>query len=452
MSCHELQSQLMDLLDGRLDAPSELRVHAHLEGCEDCREHVATWSALVPAMRGLAPAPPTPLQQRRMEAQIERRLGEEQARPRAARRIPAARKVWLGASAAALVAAAFAAVIGLRPPRPAAFALVTSRQGTSALGVGSSVAVPEGDEVTLALASGASLEVWGAAALELGGDAAHVALHLAKGKMFAEVVHRRPEQTFTVEVPGGKIEVRGTRFTVFAGADASWVDVERGQVLVWDASGEQTVSAHERHVFKRAVPAPVAPPPAPPATSAQQPPPASASCTQVDCRRTTHLVREAMRRRDYKQAVALIDATLHQKSCSSRSLPCRDELGYLHAETLRLAGHLDEAVTIYQSLDRDGAPPEMRQNALYAAAQLERRLGRLGPSRADYEAALAAFPRGVLREEAMLGAMEAADEAADVNRALAAAGRYLAAFPTGLGAARAKRIESLHRTPRDTAP
>ena len=40
MSCFSTESELVDLLDGRLDAARELAVHAHLEGCADCRRRV----------------------------------------------------------------------------------------------------------------------------------------------------------------------------------------------------------------------------------------------------------------------------------------------------------------------------------------------------------------------------------------------------------------------------
>ena len=37
MTCFNTESELVDLLDGRLDAAHELAVHAHLETCADCR-------------------------------------------------------------------------------------------------------------------------------------------------------------------------------------------------------------------------------------------------------------------------------------------------------------------------------------------------------------------------------------------------------------------------------
>jgi outer membrane protein assembly factor BamD (BamD/ComL family) len=82
----------------------------------------------------------------------------------------------------------------------------------------------------------------------------------------------------------------------------------------------------------------------------------------------------------------------------------------------------------------------MRQNALYAAAQLERRRGRSADARADYERALEVAPHGALHEEALIGAMETAELAGEAVRARALAKRYLEAFPRGLSAANARRV------------
>ncbi|MCA1665766.1 MAG: hypothetical protein LC659_16105 [Myxococcales bacterium] len=107
---------------------------------------------------------------------------------------------------------------------------------------------------------------------------------------------------------------------------------------------------------------------------------------------------------------------------------------------MRASGRLDEAVAAYKMLDRRDAPSATRQNALYAAAQLERRLRKLDAARTDFDRALAAAPSGALREEAMLGAMEVADQAGDRSGAIAAARRYLDAFPEGISASQARRI------------
>jgi outer membrane protein assembly factor BamD (BamD/ComL family) len=126
--------------------------------------------------------------------------------------------------------------------------------------------------------------------------------------------------------------------------------------------------------------------------------------------------------------------------CERSAGACEDELGYLNAEALNQAGRLDDAATAYRALDRRGAPAAMRQNALYAAAVIERRQGRPAAAAADFERALAAAPRGALHEDALVGAMESARVAGDEARARGLAARYLRDFPRGLAARAARRL------------
>ena len=126
--------------------------------------------------------------------------------------------------------------------------------------------------------------------------------------------------------------------------------------------------------------------------------------------------------------------------CEGSAADCEDELRYLNAEALNQAGRLDDAVAAYRALDRRVAPSAMRQNALYAAAQIERRQGHVAAAAADFERALAAAPRGALHEDALVGAMESARAAGDTARARALAARYLEEFPRGLGAPAARKL------------
>jgi tetratricopeptide (TPR) repeat protein len=143
------------------------------------------------------------------------------------------------------------------------------------------------------------------------------------------------------------------------------------------------------------------------------------------------------------RAVDIVDETRGTFENCAPTSRCLDELGYLRAEALRQAGRLDSAVAAFKSLNRPGATRAMRQNALYAAAQLERKLGRGEDARQSLERAYAANPDGALSEEALSGLLEL-PENTDTN-ARVAAERYLARFPQGMAAARARRI--LARTP-----
>jgi len=450
MTCREVQDAFVDLHDGRLDPANELRVHAHLESCAHCREHAASWNALLPAMRALVPPPPTPMRARRMEMEIERRLAEPvalAARPR--RRWPLYAVPFAVAAAAALVLWLSPrqhepTVVASAPPSvapaPPAFAVLTSTEQPAGerLAAGSRVVLPTGRRATLTLSSLASLALVGPAELTLGGDDQHVMLALDAGRLEAEVAHRQPGQTFVVAFPQGRVEVRGTRFVVMAKPAGSWVRVDEGRVAVFDHDGgEWSVGAGETHDFAvPRVPAPVRP-------AAPQPRHVCAS-PPVSCGPLTQAVRVAIRGGAYERAESLIEPALRPRP-NCRPLVCRNELGYLRAEALRQSGRLDEAVAAYKMLDHRDAPSETRQNALYAAAQLERRLGKLAAARSDFDRALLAAPGGALREEAMLGAMEAADRAGDHVGAVAAARRYLDAFPRGIGAAQARRMVASER-------
>jgi ferric-dicitrate binding protein FerR (iron transport regulator) len=456
MRCFASESELVSMLDGRLDAAHELAVHAHLETCADCRARAALWGSLVPVMRGLAPEPPGPLRMRRMEVDIERRLAE---RP-VPRRAPGRALAW-GGLAVAAAAAAVVLVARLRggeaPPGPTATltARVASIAGTAhaggvALRTGGAVAADQpididpGGAATLALAD-AAVTIAGPARLTVAGDVAHVALGLDHGTLTAHVAHRGPGATFAVKTREARVEVRGTRFSVEAGIGRSTVAVQEGRVAVFATDGaERDVAAGERvsvggTTFVDGEPqAPARE--APPAPEALRP----CEGSGPSCDTTARDARASMRAGNPGRALRLVEAAMAARLDCADASPgassCHDELRYLRAEAMRQDGRLDAAVTAYKALDHHGAPAAMRQNAFYAAAQLEARLGQPAAARVDFERALAAAPAGALREEALIGAMDSAAAAGETSRAAELASRYLAAFPAGLGATRARAL------------
>ncbi len=448
MSCRDFEALLVEQQDGRLDPATEVRLESHLESCAACRERASMWRALVPAMRQAAPPAPSAMRARRMEVEIERQLAGA-APPRAR---PVRRLAWIGSLTTAAVAAALLFTFWPRrspvpvvTPEPPAFATVTAATGPgpvvgARLAAGAQLAVPESAELALQLSALAKLRVVGPASLAIGGEPSHVRVTLATGRVEAEVAHRRAQETFVIEMPDGRVEVRGTRFAVVASPTGSSVRVDEGRVAVFDRQGgEHAVSAGETYTL-----------PGPATAHNTEEPPARAreqcNTPPVDCARVISSARRSMRTRDYSGALALLERASGVRSGCPRP-SCAGEIGYLRAEALRLAGQLESAVTAYRALDGAGALPATRQNARYAAAQLERRLGRISDARADYEAALRVLPMGALREEAMLGAMEMSDKLGDAPAALTAARRYLAAFPTGLGAAQARSIASRGSSP-----
>jgi ferric-dicitrate binding protein FerR (iron transport regulator) len=457
MKCFDTEAELVTMLDGRLDATRELAVHAHLESCAECRRRAELWGQLAPIMRRLAPAPPSPLRARRMEVEIERLLAQ---RP-APRRAPATRVVGWGALA---VAAAAAVVLvarfragegrphdaGVRISARVTSVVGAARAGGAELRAGSTVAVGAPIDVdaagaaTLELA-GASVTIDGPAQLTVTGEIAHVVLGLDRGTLTASVSHRAADATFAVMTGEGRVEVRGTRFSVQAEPRRSTVAVQEGRVAVFARDGsERAVAAGERVALGAtgfvAAASEEPAPPAPASTAASTPCESSGPSCDVTARRA----RASMRTGNAAGALRLVEgamaARLDCTDSSASSSSCRDELRYLRAEALRQEGRVDAAVAAYKALDHRAAPAPMRQNAFYAAAQLEQRLGRHAAARADFERALAAAPSGALREEALLGAMDSAAAARETDRAAELAARYLASFPAGLGAARARSL------------
>ena len=159
-----------------------------------------------------------------------------------------------------------------------------------------------------------------------------------------------------------------------------------------------------------------------------------------------------MREGNAARALRLVEAAMAARldcpDAASGASSCHDELRYLRAEALRRDGRFDAAVTAYKALDHRAAPAATRQNAFYAAAQLEQRLGRSAAARADFERALAAAPAGALREEALMGAMDSAAAGGETGRAAELARRYLSDFPSGLGATRARALAASPSTSR----
>jgi ferric-dicitrate binding protein FerR (iron transport regulator) len=455
LRCADVEARFVDVVDGRLDPADSVRFHSHIEGCAVCRERAALWRALVPRLREAVPPGPGPMATRRMQVEIERRRGGAVAESPARRWRP-----WW-APAIGLCAAAAAVAIWVRAGRAPerahviGYAAFTRVAGGARIGdrapapamrvpAGAPIALSAGAAVELALDGGAALRAEGPARLALEGSVRDVVVRLAEGALAAEVTHRQANETFAVITGDARVEVRGTKFLVRASGAGTHVEVAEGRVAVRLADGRTSlVSAGGS--FDTAVPqeetAP--PPPSEPADSA----PAidrSRACADIAraCQATARAARAGMRGGDPERALRLIaDARRGGDAvCPGGAGACDDELGYLHAEALNQAGRLDDAVTAYRTLDRRGAPSAMRQNALYAAAQIERRQGRPAAAAADFERALAAAPRGALHEDALVGAMESARAAGDLPRARALAARYLDESPRGLAAPSARKL------------
>ena len=471
LTCADTEARLVDVTDGRLDPSVEVRVHAHLESCATCRAKAELWWALVPRMRALSPPPPAELGARRIEVAVLRSLQSEGA----IEAKPGHR--WRSVTAAAVVVTAAAALlvwlrVGKPSPRLAdggAAARVSRIAGAvtsdgralgadGALPFGGRLEVAAAGEAELRMDRGSVLRLRGPARLALQGTARQVLVRLEEGALEAEVAHRLPDETFAVWVREFVVRVRGTRFVVDSNAAGAAVRVQDGLVAVELADGStRLVGAGQEQVVPAIAIGEAAPaaPLDPPAARAplEAPPVGSAVAVQAlscpaavrRCEGTARGVRSHMREGDDDEALRLLGGATRlarevAPGCARELAPCTDELGYLRAEALRASGRIDEAVGAYVALNRPTAPAAMRQNALYAAAEMERRRGRPRVARRYYEGALGAAPRGALREEALIGSMECAAAAGDTAQAAMLARRYLAAFPAGRASGAADRL------------
>jgi tetratricopeptide (TPR) repeat protein len=462
VNCTEVEARLVDVVDGRLDPVATVRLHAHIEGCPACRTRAAFWRAAVPKMRALAPAGPEAMSIRRMQVEIERLVGAEAASPapRASWRWPRlfvpATLTLVGAAAVLLALRAPSKPLAPGPAAETGYATLTRVTGALTIGGRAQAAaarLPADREIVLAAATeaelsldrGSTLRIDGPARLRLGGTARAVEVRLDAGTLAAAVAHRVAGETFAVATPDLRVEVRGTKFAVVATPIGSSVRVSEGRVAVRFSDGsERPVAAGESAAW----PVPAAPPPAAalpvPGTAAAEPRPACGAVVRA-CEEAGRAARRSMRSGDAAHALRLIaagghDARTPDATCASSLTACEDELRYLRAEAFRQQGELDDAVAAYHQLDRHGAPAAMRQNALYAAAQIEQRQGHKVRAHSDYEKALGAAPEGALREEALVGSMESAAALGDTARARQLARRYLATFPSGLRVATARRL------------
>jgi hypothetical protein len=392
-----------------------------------------------------------------MQVEIERLVGAEVATPapRASWRWPRlfvpATLTLVGAAAVLLALRAPSKPLAPGPPAETGYATLTRVTGALTIAGQAQAAaarLPADREIVLAVATeaelsldrGSTLRLEGPARLRLGGTARAVEVRLETGRLDASVAHRMAGETFAVATPELRVEVRGTKFAVVATPAGSSVRVSEGRVAVRFADGsERPVAAGESASW----PLPPAAALPIPGTAAEARP--NCGAIMRACEEAGRAARRSMRSGDAARALRLIvagsrDARDPSGTCAPSLTACEDELRYLRAEAFRQEGSLDEAVTAYHQLDRRGAPAAMRQNALYAAAQIEQRQGQKAQAHSDYEKALGAAPEGALREEAMVGSMESAAALGERARARKLARRYLETFPSGLRVATARRL------------
>jgi ferric-dicitrate binding protein FerR (iron transport regulator) len=448
-ACKKAQTLLFEKADGRLAGDERAQVDAHLAICPHCQQTFASWSSALPRLRGLAKhaeeAEISAVSLRRMEGEILRGL-QVAARPRSRRTL-----VW--ALAAGLVLAVGAGSWSMRTPIAQPFARIQTTWGRvtlsgvamtkgAAMGPGGVLEIAAEGEAAFVVGRETEVRLAGPGRVAFDGTTKEPRLRLDSGQVFVHVAHRKADEHFRVDTADGRVEVRGTRFVVGYSGRGSYVHVDEGVVMAFrhDEPKGYAVGAGETFAFNVDQPAPSALP------AADTKPPEPQACAGAVCEQGAALIRKTMRAGNHLRALEMVDEALAQVDRCLPTARCLDELGYLRAEALRQAGRLDGAVVAFKSLNRAGATRAMRQNALFAAAHLERRLGRNADARQSLERAYAANPDGALAEEALAGLLDLFDSTS--AGAKAAAERYMARYPQGMAAARARRILSPPLQPR----
>ena len=446
-ACKETQALLFEKVDGRVDAELRAKMDAHLAICPHCKQAFAVWTGALPRLRSLSSDEISAVSLRRMENEVLRQLHGTAA--------PRSRRTLWFALAAGLVLAAGVGMLSLRSATPQPFARIQTLWGRvtlsgvamtkgAAMGPGGLLEIAAEGEAAFLVGRAADVRLVGPGRLAFEGTTRNPRLRLESGRVLVQVAHREADETFAVTTAHGRVEVRGTRFVVGYATHGSYVHVEEGEVAAFrpGVAAPFAVKAGDTFMFEPEVPVGSAPTPA----IAPPPPAEPRLCSKANCGEEGARARKAMRAGNPTRAIEVVDGALGRGAECPPTSRCLDELGYLRAEALRQAGRLDAAVTAYKSLSRAGATRAMRQNALYAAAQIERRLGRPEDARQSLERAYAAYPNGALGEEAMAALLDLLD--ATGADARPTADRYLARYPQGIVAARARRILSRTSRPR----
>lgn len=439
-ACKRTQALLFESADGRTGPSVQSELDAHLAVCRHCKQVFVTWTDSLPRLRGLPVEEPSAVTVRRMENEVMRQM----------ERVPAPehrslRPLCFAVAAGILVAAGVGAM-ALRPVQAplarieALWGHVTlsgvAMSAGAAIAAGGTLEISDEGEASFVVGRESQVRLQGPGRLRLVGTARQPKLRLDSGRLSVEIAHRRVEETFAVATAHGHVEVRGTRFVVGYGVHGSYVHVEQGEVAAYRAGVAEPFAVKTGETFELVAPPEVPPLPVEARGTDAEP----ARCSPTNCAGAALQARKAMRRGTPARAVELVDEILDKTTGCPPVVRCLDELGYLRAEGLSRAGRTEAAVAAYRSLNRPGATRAMRQNALYAAGLLERKLGRLPDARQSFEQALAASPDGGLAEESLAALLELAPAGAPEARA--AAERYLARYPRGMAAARARRILS----------
>lgn len=317
-------------VDGRLDPSERASFERHAEGCRECQDELASLRALVERIAALPVPERTELERRRQRTELQRR-----AHQALVTRAPAT-NLRLAFAAVLVVCLSIVTVFALRRPKAPAFEVVDLAQAEWSL---------ESRDAT----SRVKLR---------GGTASFHVEHLQGGARFV------------VELPDGRIEVRGTRFVVnvVLGHTRSVV-VTEGTVLLQVPGFDGLLQAGERW----------------PAVSA---PPPSASTTIVDAAPAT------------LPSASIAPAPV--SSPSSIASPSKPLPGprFADAMTAFSSGDYARADQLFAGFVRDFPGDARAEDAMFLRAESRSRLGDKAGAALLARRYLDSYPNGLRRPEA----------------------------------------------------
>ncbi len=281
-------------------------------------------------------------------------------------------------------------------------------------------ALPDGSRVSL-LSGGSRVEV-------LEQTAVLVRTQLGAGSARFDVRHDA-SRVFEVESGDVKVRVLGTAFSMVRDGLLTRVAVERGAVRVQWTGGEAFLSAGQSGLYP--------PPSAADARDATKAPAEPLSDL------AGNVAEEASSWRRLAKRGAYVDAYKALGSAASASKSVRDEPTdlMLAADVARLSRHPGEA-TRYLARVSDGFPRDKR--AALAAFTLGRvlleDLGQPGRAADAFRRAQQLAPRGPLASDALAREVDAAQRAAQPDRARQLAARYIELYPEGPQAQRLRKL------------
>ncbi len=363
---------------------------------------------------------------------------------------PSHRRLLVSALAAALLLSVGAVLFMVRSsPLPLTFQTGAEPEPGR---VGAWLAASEGVDIPIHFSDGTKLDLAGgsrariAAVYQEGAD-----IVLEKGQLTADVVHRERTR-WTVAVGPFEVHVVGTRFAVSwdAGLETLDLTLHEGAVVVTGPKLGDGRSVRAGETLHISAPIEAAPSAAPLAATAVPVPttPSAPTHAAPSLSETTApppplpapappSFRDLAIQGQYRDALAAAEAEGFEGLCEGASAADLSLLG----DTARYAGSVGRARQAYTALRRRFPGDPRAGSAAFVLGRIAfEQAGAYAEAATWFSTYLREQPGGALAREAAGRIMEARERSGDMAGARAAAESYLASYPTGPHAAKAKGL------------